>query len=158
MNMAAEGSVAPVVVGMQEDVHVTGRRILATFVDGLVFGVLYTVMSALFGTFTVNTEQLAVYGSMSAILPNMVYGVLVISYYILLEGYLGQTLGKMLLGIKVVREDNGEVPRVGAATISTLLRIIDGLLGYLVAFIAVLVADKRQRLGDMAARTLVVRK
>ena len=121
--MAAEGSVVPVIVGMQEDVHVTGRRILATFVDGLVFGVLYTVMTVLFGIFAVDTEHLAVYGSMRAILPNMVYGVLVICYHILLEGYLGQTLGKMLLSIKVVREDNGEVPGLGAATIRTLLRI-----------------------------------
>jgi len=64
----------------------------------------------------------------------------------------------MLLGIKVVREDNGEVPGLGAATIRTLLRIIDGLFSYLVAFVAVLVSAKRQRLGDMAAHTLVVRK
>jgi uncharacterized RDD family membrane protein YckC len=156
--MTAEGSVAPPAVGIREDIHVTGRRILSTFVDGLVFGVLYTVMTALFGTFTVDTEHLAVYGSMPAILPNVVYGVLVVLYYILLEGCLGQTLGKMLLGIKVVREDTGEVPGLGAATIRTLLRIIDGLFSYLVAFIVVLVSAKRQRLGDMAAHTLVVRK
>ena len=31
-------------------------------------------------------------------------------YYALLEGYVGQTLGKMLLGIKVVRESGGDVP------------------------------------------------
>ena len=57
--MAAEGSVPPT-VGIREDVHVTGRRILATLVDGLVFGVLYTVLTALFGTFTVDSEHLAV--------------------------------------------------------------------------------------------------
>jgi len=64
----------------------------------------------------------------------------------------------MLLGIKVIREDNGEVPGLGAATIRTLLRPVDGLFSYLVAFISVSVSSKRQRLGDMAARTLVVRK
>lgn len=89
-------------------------------------------MTALFGTFTVDTEHLAVYGSMPTVLPNVVYGVLIVLYYILLEGHLGQTLGKMLFGIKVVR-DTGEVPGLGAATIRTLLRIIDGLFGYLVA-------------------------
>jgi uncharacterized RDD family membrane protein YckC len=156
--MAAEGSVAPPIVGVQEDVHVTGRRILATLVDALVFGVLYTVMTVIFGTFTVDTGHLAIYGSMPAILPNVVYSVLVVLYYILLEGHLGQTLGKMLLGIKVVREDTGEVPGIGAATIRTLLRILDGLFSYLVAFVAVVVSPKRQRLGDMAAHTLVVRK
>jgi uncharacterized RDD family membrane protein YckC len=38
-----------------------------------------------------------------------------------------------------------------------LLRIVDGLFSYLVAFIAVLISGKNQRLGDMAAHTLVVR-
>ncbi len=144
--MAAEGSVAPPVAGVQENVHVAGRRILATLVDGLVFGVLYTTMTPLFGTFTVDTEYLAVYGSLPAILPNVVYGVLIVLYYILLEGYLGQTVGKMLLGIKVVREDNGEVPGLGGATIRTLLRIVDGIFSYLVAFVVVLISAKRQRL------------
>ena len=63
----------------------------------------------------------------------------------------------MLLGIKVVREDNGEVPGIRAAAIRTVLRIVDGLLSYLVAFITVLASQKNQRLGDMAAHTLVVR-
>jgi uncharacterized RDD family membrane protein YckC len=64
----------------------------------------------------------------------------------------------MLFGIKVVREDTGEVPGLKAATVRTLLRIVDGLFSYLVAFVAVLVSGKRQRLGDMAAHTLVVHK
>jgi uncharacterized RDD family membrane protein YckC len=91
-------------------------------------------------------------------MPTIVYAALVVLYYVLMEGYLGQTLGKMLLGIKVVREDTGEVPGVTAATIRTVLRAIDGLFGYVVAFVTVLISGKRQRLGDMAARTLVVHK
>ena len=67
-------------------------------------------------------------------------------------------MGKMLLGIKVIREDTGEVPGLGTATIRTLLRVIDGLFSYLVAFITVLISGKNQRLGDMAAHTLVVRR
>ena len=78
-------------------------------------------------------------------------------YYFLMERYLGQTLGKMLLGIKVVREDTGGVPGLKAAAIRTLLRIVDGF-SYLVAFVAVLTSQKYRRLGDMAAHTLVVRK
>jgi uncharacterized RDD family membrane protein YckC len=60
--------------------------------------------------------------------------------------------------IKVVREDNGEVPGLGAATIRTVLRLVDGLFSYLVAFITEMISGKRQRLGDMAAHTLVVHK
>jgi uncharacterized RDD family membrane protein YckC len=160
--MATHASVALPVVGMQEDIHVTGRRILATIVDGLIFGALFTVMIMLFGTVTTIANVGPFDWNVSTIsmpaLPSLLYGVIVVLYYILLEGYLGQTFGKMVLGIKVVREDNGEVPGLGGATIRTLFRIVDGLFSYLVAFIAVLISGKNQRLGDMAAHTLVVRK
>jgi uncharacterized RDD family membrane protein YckC len=148
--------VAPPVTGARAEVHVTGRRILATLVDGLVFGLFWAVMAALFGTIT-SGGSFHWEGSLPAV-PTVIYGLGVVLYYILMEGYLGQTVGKILFGVKVVREDNGEVPGLKAATIRTLLRIVDGLFSYLVAFITVLVTEKRQRLGDMAAHTLVVRK
>jgi uncharacterized RDD family membrane protein YckC len=154
--MATQATVAPPVVGIQEDVHVTGRRILATIVDGLVFGLLYAVMALLFGTVTsVGAANWS--GSLPA-LPSLLYVVIIALYYILLEGYLGQTVGKMVLGIKVVREEDGRTPGPKAAAIRTALRIVDGLFSYLVAFVAVLATHKRQRLGDMAANTLVVHK
>ena len=43
------------------------------------------------------------------------------------------------------------------AVLRTLLRIIDSIGSYLVAFVVVLVSGKNQRLGDMVAKTLVVR-
>lgn len=64
----------------------------------------------------------------------------------------------MATGIKVVSQATGASPGIGAAAIRTVLRIIDGLFSYLVAFITVLASAKRQRLGDMAAHTLVVRR
>jgi uncharacterized RDD family membrane protein YckC len=154
--MAAHAAVAPPFVGTHEDVHVTGRRILATIVDGVIFGGLYAVMVILFGS--ISTVGSANWNGSMPALPTLLYGVIIVLYYILLEGYLGQTVGKMLLGIKVVREDNGEVPGLGGATIRTLLRIVDGIFNYLVAFITVLISGKNQRFGDMAAHTLVVRK
>ena len=154
--MATAHAAAPAAVGTHEDVHVTGRRVLAIIVDGLLVGIPSSLISMLlFGTSSVygsnmDASQVAPVASISL--------VVFLGYYILLEGYLGQTVGKMLLGIKVIREDTGEVPGVGAASIRTVLRLIDGLFGYLVGFIAVLASAKRQRLGDMAAHTLVVRK
>jgi uncharacterized RDD family membrane protein YckC len=137
------------------EVHVTGRRILATIVDAIVFSVIFWVLALLFGG--TSAEGGSVAFSLGG-LGSLLYIVVVFAYYTLLEGYLGQTLGKMLLGIKVVREDSGEVPGLGATAIRTVLRIIDGLFAYLVAFITVLVSRKNQRFGDMAAHTLVVRK
>ena len=152
--MAAESSVTPA-AAPREDIHVTGRRVLAIIVDSIVLGFIFGVMSIFFGTTSASG------GSVSASvngIPALVTFVVFLLYFTVLEGYLGQTVGKMLLGIKVVREDNGEVPGVGPALIRTLLCVVDGLLFYLVGFIAVLASAKRQRLGDMAAHTLVVRK
>lgn len=138
--------------GFAEEVHVTGRRILAIIVDSLLIGLLLSPFT-LFGT---NSDgSMSTYQSVS---QSLIYVVGVLLYFTLLEGYLGQTVGKMLLGIKVIREDNGEVPGLGTAALRTVMRLIDGLFGYLVGFIVVMASAKRQRLGDMAAHTLVVRK
>ena len=63
----------------------------------------------------------------------------------------------MLLGIRVIRESDGERPGLKAALVRNVLRLVDGFLRHLVAFVTVLISDKNQRLGDMAAHTPVVR-
>ena len=137
------------------EVHVTGRRILATIVDAIIFSIFFWVLAMLFGTTSAEGGSFAF--SLGA-LGSLIYLVGVFAYYLFMEGYLGQTVGKMLLGIKVVREDTGGVPGLGAAAWRTVLRVIDGILFYLVAYISVLATQKNRRLGDMAAHTLVVRK
>lgn len=41
--------------------------------------------------------------------------------------------------------------------VRTLLRLIDGIFGYVLGLLIVVNSDRRRRLGDMAAETLVVR-
>ena len=145
------GAVLPV-----EAIHVTGRRVVATIIDGLIFGVAYWVLAVAFGDIRAEGEA----ANFVSNLPGWVdvgYGLLVIGYYVLLEGYLGQTVGKMVVGIRVVSEATGATPGIGPAAIRTVLRLVDGLFSYLVAFVTVLASAKRQRLGDMAAHTLVIR-
>jgi uncharacterized RDD family membrane protein YckC len=144
------------VVVPAEAIHVTGRRVVATLIDGLIFGVVYWVLALALGEPRIEGEA----ANWVSNLPgwvDVVYGLFVLGYYILLEGYRGQTIGKMATGIKVVSEATGAIPGIGPAAIRTVLRIIDGLFTYLVGFITVLASSKRQRLGDMAAHTLVVR-
>jgi uncharacterized RDD family membrane protein YckC len=136
------------------DVHVTGRRIAATAVDGLFIGSLYGVMAAFVGTVTDRGEFFWT-ASMPAA-ANVAYGVLVVAYYLVLEGFRGQTLGKMLVGVRVVDARTGDRPRFRAVAIRTALRVVDGIATYLVAFLTVLLTARRQRLGDLAAGTLVV--
>jgi uncharacterized RDD family membrane protein YckC len=139
----------------ESDVHVTGRRIVATLIDAIILGVAYNVLVAMFGEFE-SPSPWEWTGAPDNVPANILYGIGVALYFVLMEGYFGQTFGKMVTGITVVREDGS--PGLGAAFVRTVLRIVDGILGYLVAFIAVLISDKRQRLGDVAAHTLVVRR
>jgi uncharacterized RDD family membrane protein YckC len=83
---------------------------------------------------------------------------LVLAYYFVFEATIGATLGKRWLGVRVVRSDGGE-PGVAAIAVRTVLRVIDYLpLLYLVGLVTMLATGKRrQRLGDLAAKTTVVR-
>lgn len=83
--------------------------------------------------------------------------VLGFGYYIVLEGLVGRTLGKMALGIRVVSQDGGRASW-GAVVVRNLLRIVDGFFFYLVGLIVMLSTARKQRVGDLAARTMVVRK
>ena len=139
-----------------ETTHVTGRRVVATLIDGFIFGGAYWLLALAFGDLRTEGEAANWISNLPA-WASVAYGLFVIGYYIGLEGYLGQTIGKMATGIKVVTEATRANPGVAAAAIRTVLRLVDGLFSYLVAFITVLISSKRQRLGDMAANTLVVR-
>ncbi|WP_435159330.1 RDD family protein [Haladaptatus sp. DFWS20] len=77
-------------------------------------------------------------------------------YFIVLEGLFGQTLGKRLLGIVVVKR-SGEPISMGSSLVRNVLRIIDGILSYAVGLVVMLVSDDRQRIGDHVADTVVVR-
>jgi len=127
--MATQASVASPTVGIHENVHVTGRRIVATIVDGLIFGALLAVMTTIFGS--ISSVGFADWNGLMPALPSVLSGMIVVLYNIHLEGYLGQTVGDMLLGIKVEREDNGEVPDSGGATIRTQQLITQSALRFI---------------------------
>ena len=70
----------------------------------------------------------------------------------------GRTPGKRLTGLRVVRRGGGPVG-FRTSAVRNLLRVIDLLPGmYLVGIVCVLVTKQNQRLGDLAAGTLVLRE
>ena len=79
-----------------------------------------------------------------------------LGYYIVCEAATGATLGKLMVGIRVVGED-GEHATFGAAVVRNLLRLVDALFFYLVGAVFALTSTRGQRLGDRAAHTIVVR-
>jgi uncharacterized RDD family membrane protein YckC len=83
----------------------------------------------------------------------------VVAYYIVLEGCYGCTLGKLILGIRVVNSGCNPPGFKGSflRTITRLIEVNPILLGGLPAGIIASLSKKRQRLGDMWARTYVLR-
>lgn len=76
--------------------------------------------------------------------------------FVVLQGLTGRTPGKFVFGTRTVRPDGGP-PGVGRALVRTLLWVVDGLCFYLVGFIVALTTNGHRRIGDMAAKTFVVR-
>jgi uncharacterized RDD family membrane protein YckC len=80
-----------------------------------------------------------------------------VGYYIVCEAATGTTLGKRMVGIRVVDED-GDRATLGASVIRNLLRLVDALFFYLVGFLFAVTSARGQRLGDRVAHTIVVRR
>ncbi len=82
----------------------------------------------------------------------------IILYFTVLETWWhGQSLGKKILGIRVLTENGGQVSP-GQSFLRNALRLVDGFMAYLVAAIFIWRSGKKQRLGDRLAGTVVVRK
>jgi uncharacterized RDD family membrane protein YckC len=75
-------------------------------------------------------------------------------YLWLLEASLGATLGKALVGIRVVRTSKGNP--LAAFAIRNLLRVVDGLGFYLVGTMVAGCSRINRRVGDMCAGTVVI--
>lgn len=129
-----------------------GPRLVAQIVDTVVLVVLFLLVGfVLSGSFTFEYQGEAAYPFLSA------YGLIVLLYFAILEGTMGATFGKKLVKIKVVRED-GSACGIGPAFVRSLLRIIDGLpFLYIIGMVLIARSDKKQRLGDRLAKTVVIK-
>lgn len=76
-------------------------------------------------------------------------------YFPGIEGLTGQTLGKKIVGIRVVKLNGTEVT-MKASLIRHLFDMIDLNFGGLVAILVIKNSEKKQRVGDLVAKTIVV--
>jgi len=138
--------------------NVTGTRIVAALIDMVVIAALFVFMALAWGDVGKTTTN----GSTSYHMylwngPFLLFLLAGFAYFFLFEGLFAATLGKIVLGLRIVDVD-GSACSWTAVFIRNILRFIDGLpILYLVGLISVAVTEKKQRLGDMAAHTLVVR-
>ena len=120
-----------------------GTRIAAGIVDFIIMMLIIFPLSFLAGQ------------SMGLQLAFSFIGIL---YFIVMEALKGQTVGKMALGIKVVKKD-GSAISWQESIIRNLLRIVDALpFLYIIGIACIAFTANKQRVGDMAASTLVVKK
>jgi uncharacterized RDD family membrane protein YckC len=121
------------------------ERLIAVFIDHLIAFALMIFVVALV------PESLPV---VKAVLFFLIY----LGYFIVLEALWSRTLGKYFQGL-VVRKLDGSRCDWKAALIRGGLRILEVnplLLGGLPAGIAIIASERKQRIGDMLAGTVVV--
>ncbi|MGE0231355.1 MAG: RDD family protein [Flavobacteriaceae bacterium] len=136
-----------------QNIATAGLRIAGGLVD-LVFALaIFFMFSVAFGTVSQTDE--ADFNVNLTGWPFFAYALLMLLIYSWLEFRFGKTPGKFMVRTRVVKESGAPIT-FNQALIRNALRIIDGLLLYLVGLIIVLATKERQRFGDIVAKTLVV--
>jgi uncharacterized RDD family membrane protein YckC len=163
----------------EQATKVVGRRVLALIVDTILvsavnFAIFFafaedkvaaaeagdlTTGDTTYINLTFNDTQYAVFGGKAALYFLIALAV-TIAYFVLWQGLRGVTVGKLMTGIRTVKEDDPtQPPGVGRALARWFLYIADGfpyLIPYLTGFICAMVSKQHKRIGDMVAGTLVV--
>ncbi len=97
-------------------------------------------------------------GSIEVVVLSLVVFLISWGYYPIFElSWQGRTPGKRAQRIRVVRTD-GQPAGAAAIMVRNLIRILDVFLFPFLAVISMIVSTRAQRLGDLAAGTMVVRE
>jgi len=120
-----------------------GQRFLGTLVDMLVFAVPYALV--IIGR---NTPALMVVGFLALV------GLAI--WQLIQEGRTGQTVGKKALGIRLVRESDGQPLGVGMAFVRRIAHFLDSLPCYL-GWLWPAWDAKKQTFADKVCSSIVIR-
>lgn len=138
-------------------VHITqspasiGERLIAIAID-------YTIIIIyLFSTITL-IQKMYLPGDFQAIIYIFIINLPTLFYFFLCETFNhGQSLGKKLMNIRVVKVD-GSTPGISSYLLRWLLLPIDGLLTGGLGLLSILLTKNNQRIGDLAAGTMVIKE
>jgi uncharacterized RDD family membrane protein YckC len=148
-----------------------GNRFLAVAIDHTLQYIAIAVVFIGFALIAgLGRSQIGVFESFEREMPNWVIAVMIFVLFVLFTGYFalfewlwdGQTPGKRLLKLRVIRED-GRPITLWEAIARNLLRIFDTFPGffvpvYSIGLIAVFLSNRDQRVGDLFAGTVVIRE
>jgi uncharacterized RDD family membrane protein YckC len=142
-----------------------GVRFVALLIDVIIAGIIASVFASPLETsvfnsasFTNGTFHVSTTANPLAGVGSLISALIVLFYFTLLLGAYGQTVGMLAMKIKVVKEDGSKIGYVDAL-VRSLLLIIDAIpyiIPFLLGAILIWASDKRQRIGDRAAHTVVV--
>jgi len=146
-----------------------GNRFLAAAIDHFIqyfaiFVVGWTFLSiAGYGSFSQEASALSE-------MPKWTIAIMILVLFLLFAGYFiffewlwdGQTPGKRLMKLRVIRED-GRPITLWEAIARNLLRVFDAVPGFLlpiysVGLIVIFLSNRDQRVGDIFAGTVVIRE
>lgn len=135
-----------------------GERIVAYLIDGFAIVAYYLLIVFAFSFFVQNDLLSPAAGIENAWVFVAVLLIPVFLYYPVSEMlWNGKTIGKWAVGIQVVKTD-GTAPGAGSYLIRWAFRLIEiSATGGMLAFITILINGKGQRLGDIVARTCVIK-
>ena len=87
----------------------------------------------------------------------LVFLFVIFAYLILMEAYVGWTMGKRILGMRVVDMSGNKIGLPKSIT-RNLLRLVDGLPAFnILGIILIATSQREQRFGDRRAKTYVER-
>ncbi len=151
------GIVTPEAVLLDFEIAGIGTRLIARLIDTVIqmFAgvVLWPVIAIVGVVFSGVTDGILV------ILGVISFFLLLFGYSAAFESFGGQTPGKKMLNLRVVTLEGAPI-RFGQAAIRSMMQVPDLWFppGGALALLSVLITQRGQRLGDLAAGTFVVRE
>jgi uncharacterized RDD family membrane protein YckC len=135
-----------------------GIRAVALAIDVAVLSGVFLLIALVVYLLLVAAGEFAVVGREPEPWPLWVaFSTAAFFYFWIAEAAWGRTVGKRVCDLRVVRAD-GRPIGAGASFMRNVLRAVDFLPAfYVVATIVVWLTPRNQRVGDLAARTVVVR-
>jgi len=128
-----------------------GERLAALLIDYLLIGLYVYATVALLSKMSLPSGFRLFYFLCLIYLP-------AVGYSFLCEMFCrGQSLGKRLVRIRVVKAD-GSAPGIGSCLLRWMLFPVDGPLTSGLGLLVILLSKKNQRLGDLAAGTMVIKE
>jgi len=125
-------------------------RISAALIDFLILWLISFLMGYLFGEYYADDESVGFHmtGIPAFVLFLIEFGLISIQ-----EGLTGKTIGKRVVRIRVIKEDLSDVT-VSSSIIRHLFDIVD--MFFLIGIFVAAAGPKKQRIGDLLAKTIVV--